>query len=148
MAGMTANHHRLVRQKTSATAVSATPMMISVLPMWDQIAVTESQVWVRVSCSDRFRSLSEWSQLLSGPVNSLPNALIASHRTNAGARASRKHVADGGSRVRACAPRQVRGNKEHVSSPFLSCRFGLPQGAIGARYRLIDVIGHRWVGFT
>jgi hypothetical protein len=49
MAGMTANHQRRVRHHTTATATTHTPMMISVLPTCDQGAVTESQVWLRVS---------------------------------------------------------------------------------------------------
>ena len=48
MAGMTANHQCRVRQNTSTTAIRHTPMMISVLPMWDQTAVIASQKGVRV----------------------------------------------------------------------------------------------------
>ena len=92
--------------------------MISVLPICDQMAVTESHVWVRVSCSDRFRSLSEWFQLLSGPVKSLPNALMAAHSTTPSYR-EEEHVAQGGAPTGSGAAAQVRGNKEHVRWSFL-----------------------------
>jgi hypothetical protein len=87
MAGMTANHHRRVRHHTRATTTRQTPMTISVLPMWDQSAVTESQVRPWVSCSDRFRALSERFYPISGPVSSWPIAAMATHNRMPGASA-------------------------------------------------------------
>ena len=41
MAGMTAYHHCLVRHQIRATAMTQTPMTISVFPMCDHTIVTE-----------------------------------------------------------------------------------------------------------
>jgi hypothetical protein len=90
MAGMTANHQRRVRHDTSATTTRQTPMTISVLPTWDQSAVTESQVRSRVSCSDRFRALSERFHPMRGPVSSRPIAAMANHSRMPGASAPRR----------------------------------------------------------
>jgi hypothetical protein len=91
MAGMTANHHRRgAPPPARATTTRQTPMMISVLPMWDQSAVTESQVRSRVSCSDRFRALSDRFHPISGPVSSRPIAAMANHSRMPGASAPRR----------------------------------------------------------
>jgi len=62
-------------------------MMISVLPTCDQSPVTEFQVEVRDSWSDRLRALSERSHALSGPLRTVPKPTMASQRTTPGATA-------------------------------------------------------------
>jgi hypothetical protein len=78
IAGITANHHCLVRHHTRATMTKQTPMTISVLPMCDHQRVMAFQVSVRDFSS---ALLTDCSHVLSpsrGPLRRSPNPTITS----------------------------------------------------------------------
>ncbi len=83
-AGTTAYHHSLVRHHTSATMMTQTPMMISVLPMRDQTMVMEFHRSVRPSARAVLMASSVFRSS-RGPLMSRPTPTMTPKSTTAGA---------------------------------------------------------------
>src|SRR6476469_10434539 len=95
MAGTTAYHHCLVRHQIRATAITQTPMTISVLPRCDHTIVTEFISSGRPDATDLLRSFSA-GRPPSGPMMRKPTPTIAAKSTSAGdsARTAKSRRAD------------------------------------------------------
>ena len=93
MAGTIATHHSRVRHHSSATAMTQTPMTISVLPTWDQTIVMVFHRAVRSRARSAFRPLSVWFSDFSGPRSSSPKPTMASQTTKPGRIARRQETA-------------------------------------------------------